>query len=53
MEKKNGAAAYAENCDFDKAKEWEAKAIKMATAEKIKEEYRSRLELYEQGKPYR
>lgn len=47
------AAAYAENGDFDKAKEWEAKAIKMATAEKSKEEYRSRLELYKQKKPYR
>ncbi len=47
------AAAYAESGEFEKAKEWEAKAIKMATAEKVKEEYRSRLELYKQGKRYR
>jgi len=47
------AAAYAENGDFGKAKEWEAKTIELLTDEKVKEECRSRLRLYEQGKPYR
>ena len=52
------AAAYAESGDFEKAKEWEAKAIEMATTDrsvtdKDKQEMRDRLELYKQGKPYR
>ena len=53
------AAAYAESGDFDKAKEWEAKAIelaatdKSATAVRDRERFRSSLELYKQGKPYR
>ena len=47
------AAAYAETGDFEKAKEWETKAIALATAEKAKTEMRSRLELYKQEKPYR
>jgi len=52
------AAAYAESGDFEKAKEWAAKAIAMVTADKSvsdkdKSEMRSRLELYKQGKPYR
>jgi tetratricopeptide (TPR) repeat protein len=51
------AAAYAENGDFDKAKEWEAKAIELATTDKSamdkdKAEARSRLELYKKGRPY-
>ncbi len=46
------AAAYAESGDFEKAKEWEAKAIELATAEKDKQRLRGRLELYKQGKPY-
>jgi tetratricopeptide (TPR) repeat protein len=51
------AAAYAESGDFEKAKEWEAKAINLvatdkSVAEKDKVELRSRLELYKQGKPY-
>lgn len=47
------AAAYAENGDFDKAKEWQTKAIELLTDEKEKEIYRSRLKLYEQRKAYR
>ena len=52
------AAAYAESGDFEKAKEWEAKAIASAATDKAvtdkdKQELRSRLELYKQGKPYR
>ena len=47
------AVAYAESGDFEKAKQWQAKVIEMATNEKEKEDYRSRLRLYEQGKPYR
>ncbi len=46
------AAAYAESGDFEKAKEWESKAIALAHDENIKQRLRSRLELYKQGKPY-
>ena len=45
------AAAYAESGDFAKAREWEEKAIELAPKE-IKQDYRDRLELYKQGKPY-
>ncbi len=44
------AAAYAESGDFEEAKQWEAKVIEIAPDWK---EFRSRLELYKQGKPYR
>ena len=47
------AAAYAEKGDFAKAREWQTKAIDLATDEKAKQDCRSRLELYKQGKPYR
>ncbi len=47
------AAVYAESGDFQKAKEWEAKAVELSTSEKRMQEYRSRLRLYEQQKPYR
>ncbi len=52
------AAAYAESGDFEKAKEWQAKSIELAKADKSatdedKAEAHSRLELYKQGKPYR
>jgi tetratricopeptide (TPR) repeat protein len=52
------AAAYAESGDFEKAKEWEAKAIAMAATDKSatdedKAEAKARLELYQQGKAYR
>ena len=52
------AAAYAECGDFDKAKEWQAKAIELAktgkaATDKDKTEAAARLELYKQGKPYR
>ena len=46
------AAAYAEDCQFDKAVEMQTKAIKLAP-ETEKERLRSRLELYKHGKPYR
>ncbi len=45
------AAAYAESGDFAKARELQEKAIELA-AEKKKPQFRSRLELYKQGKPY-
>ena len=47
------AAAYAENGDFEKAREWETKAIEMATDEKSKQRCRSHLKFYKQNKPYR
>ncbi len=51
------AAAYAESGDFEKAKEWQAKAIELAgndksLTEKDRQEMRDCLELYKQGKPY-
>lgn len=52
------AAAYAENGEFEKAAQWQTKAIDMLAknknaTEKHKQVLRSRLELYKQGKPYR
>ncbi len=47
------AAACAENGEFGKAREWQTKAIEHLTHENDKKDYRSRLELYKQGKPYR
>ena len=52
------AAAYAESGDFEKAKEWQAKAIELAATDKSvgakeKADAASRLELYKQRKPYR
>jgi tetratricopeptide (TPR) repeat protein len=52
------AAAYAESDDFDRASEWETKAIKLMetdkkATDKDKQELNARLELYKQGKPYR
>jgi len=46
------AAAYAESGDFDKAKEWEVKAIEMAPVANIKQALRFHLDLYNQGKPF-
>ena len=52
------AAAYAECGDFEQAKHWQAKAIELAitddsVTDKAAQEFYGRLELYEQGKPYR
>jgi tetratricopeptide (TPR) repeat protein len=47
------AAAYAENGDFDAAKQWEAKAIELAPDADSKHECRAHLALYNQGKPCR
>ena len=52
------AAAYAENGDFDKAREWQDKAITLvgddkSATDKEKDSLRSRLELYKANKPYR
>jgi tetratricopeptide (TPR) repeat protein len=52
------AAAYAESGDFERAREWGAKAVEMAAndksaSDKDKAEPRFCLELYKQGKPYR
>lgn len=46
------AAAYAESGDFDKAVEWQQKAIEQA-APKDMAEFESRLKLYQNKKPYR
>jgi hypothetical protein len=46
------AAAYAESGQFDRASEWERKAISLA-GEKETKEYRERLDLYGNRKPYR
>jgi len=47
------AAAYAEAGDFAKAVEWQTKAIGLQTDEKAKDDYRTRLKLYQENKPYR
>ena len=47
------AAAYAEVGDFDAARKWLARAIEIEKNDTLKQEYRSRLSLYGQGKPYR
>ncbi len=47
------AAAYAENGDFEKAKEWEAKAIELALRLVNQAGVLRRLLLYKQGKPWR
>lgn len=46
------AAACAEAGDFEKAIEWQKKAVELCKDD-VKEEYRSRLQLYEAGMPYR
>jgi tetratricopeptide (TPR) repeat protein len=46
------AAANAEASDFEKAVKWQQKAMEMAD-ESEKADYKSRLDLYEAGKPYR
>jgi tetratricopeptide (TPR) repeat protein len=47
------AAAYAEQGDFDKAKEWSNKALKMAESDREKESLRKELASYEAKKPWR
>jgi tetratricopeptide (TPR) repeat protein len=47
------AAAYAEFGNFSEAVRWQQTAIDMLTAESAKANYRTRLALYQQGKPYR
>ena len=46
------AAAFAESGEFNKAIEWQTKAMELAQADK-QASYRSRLNLYRSGKPYR
>jgi tetratricopeptide (TPR) repeat protein len=47
------SAAYAEAGKFDKAVEFQRKALEMATKDADKNDLRKRLELYRDGKPYR
>jgi len=47
------AAAYAESGDFKHAVEWQTKAIDLLSeGDKQKSDYQSRLELYQQKKPF-
>jgi tetratricopeptide (TPR) repeat protein len=46
------SAAYAESGDFDSAVKWQTKAIELLSDEKEKEDYRTRLKLYQEKKPY-
>ncbi len=48
----NLAAAFAELGDFASAVKWQSKAIEMLNDDKTKDDYRTRLELYERKKPY-
>jgi tetratricopeptide (TPR) repeat protein len=47
------AAAFAEVGDFDAAIKWQIKAIEILRDERNREVFRSRLALYQAGKPYR
>ncbi|MFI5456325.1 MAG: tetratricopeptide repeat protein [Isosphaerales bacterium] len=47
------SAAHAEAGDFESAVKWQSKAIELLTDEKEKEDYRSRLKLYQEKRPYR
>ncbi len=47
------AAAYAEAGTFDKAIEYQEKAIELESDEDMTKAFRSRLKQYESGKPYR
>jgi len=46
------SAACAESGDFDAAVKWQTKAIDLLSDQKEKEDYRKRLQLYEEKKPY-
>ena len=46
------AAAYAEAGDFEMAVQWQIKAVE-SVLEEAKSRYRSRLDLYKSGKPFR
>jgi tetratricopeptide (TPR) repeat protein len=46
------AAAYAESGDFDSAVKWQSKAIELLSDAKEKEDYGTRLKLYQDKKPY-
>jgi hypothetical protein len=48
------SAAFAETADFKEAVKWQMKALQATELEPDKaEEYRQRLKLFEEGKPYR
>ncbi len=47
------AAAYAETGDFEAAVKWQLNAIQLLQDESEKDDYESRLKLYQQKKPYR
>ena len=47
------ASVYAENGDFAKALEWQAKAIDLTKSSEMKQRYLARVELFKQGKPFR
>ena len=46
------AAGYAESGDFEKAREWSAKAVELGEGE-VKEQLQAELESYQQEKPWR
>ncbi len=46
------AAAHAEAGDFDSAARWQSKAIAYLSDEKQKTDFRTRLKLYQERKPF-
>ena len=47
------AAGCAEASEFDAAIKWQSKAVELQSDEKRKVDYRARLALYREKKPYR
>jgi hypothetical protein len=47
------AAAYAESGDFLAAEKWQSKAIELLTDLSEKDDFKKRLKLYQEHKPFR
>ena len=47
------AAAHAESADFESARKWQSKAIELLTDLSEKDDFKKRLKLYQENKPFR